>query len=91
MNKNTGVIIKQEKTDWTSGDTGIVYKEVCSDWTPCLPTYEAQQTNLIATQACVTFSATNCIETMLNQMLCAGTLSDDIIKKCIDFGYIVKK
>lgn len=64
---NTGVTQpKVEPTDWTAGDTGIVYQEVCQDWTPYLPKYEAQE-KLARTQACVTFSALNCIETQLKQ------------------------
>ena len=67
--KNTGVkkpIIKE--TDWKVGaESGIKYVQICDDWTPYLPVYETQQTSLIATQACVTFSAYNCIETQLKQ------------------------
>jgi hypothetical protein len=66
---NTGVlkpIIKP--TDWrTSGDTGIVWKDNCPDWTPFIPTYEAQQKNKTATQACATFSALNTIEFQIKQ------------------------
>lgn len=68
MKQNTGVIVKIQPTDWNvSGESGVVYKEICQDWTPYLPVYETQQTSLIATQACVTFSALNCIETQLAQ------------------------
>jgi hypothetical protein len=79
---NTGVIIKQTKKDWQVGaESGVVYKEVCQDWTPYLPTYESQQTNLIATQACATFSALNCIETQLKQQGIEKNLSDRFTAK----------
>jgi hypothetical protein len=65
---NTGIAIPKIKlTDWKTGAEGIIYKEVCQDWTPFLPVYETQQTKLLATQACVTFSALNTIETQLKQ------------------------
>lgn len=66
---NTGVIKPEIKpTDWKVGaESGIPYKEVCDDWTPYLPVYEPQIGTYVATQACVTFSALNCIETQLKQ------------------------
>ena len=65
--KNTGVIIKQNKTDWQVGaESGITYKEVCQDWTPYLPTYEAQR-KPFETYACGTFSCLNCLETQLKK------------------------
>jgi len=68
-NKNTGVIAPNiQNTDWVLGsDTGISYKENCQDWTPYLPVYESQQTPILATQACVTFSCLNVIETQIKQ------------------------
>jgi hypothetical protein len=79
---NTGVIIEKKKEDWlASGETGILYKEIVSDWTPYLPVYESQQTNLIATQACATFSAWNCIETQLAQQGIIKNFSDRFTAK----------
>jgi hypothetical protein len=79
---NTGIIIEKKKQDWyTSGETGILYKEIVSDWTPYLPVYEAQQTNLIATQACVSFSCTNVIETQLKQQGIDINISDRFLAK----------
>jgi len=64
---NTGVLIKQNKTDWQVGaESGIQWQEVCQDWTPYLPTYEAQR-KPFETYACVTFSCLNCLETQLKQ------------------------
>lgn len=79
---NTGVIKpKIEKTDWKVGAEGIIYKEVCQDWAPFLPTYEAQIGQYVATQACVTFSALNCIETQLKQQGININLSDRFTAK----------
>jgi hypothetical protein len=88
---NTGVLIKQNKTDWlASGETGILYQDLVSDWTPYLPPYEAQQ-KLTATQACATFSALNCIETSLLQQIRSGNLSDKELQSMIDIGLIKRR
>lgn len=65
---NTGIIKPIIKsTDWKISGEGIIYKEICNDWTTFLPSYESQIGTYIATQACVTFSALNIIETQLKQ------------------------
>jgi len=83
MENNTGVIIKQQKTDWISGlESGIKYQEVTNDWTPFLPDYEPQEKSYTRTQACVTFSALNCIEAqLLQQTGIAVNLSDRFTAK----------
>jgi hypothetical protein len=66
-NQNTGVLpIKIKPTDWISGVEGITYQEVLpsGDWTPYLPTYEPQE-KIAKTQACVTYSMWNSIETQI--------------------------
>lgn len=80
---NTGIIKPQiRETDFRVGAEGLVYKVVnpTGDWTPFLPTYEAQQ-KLIATQACVSFSGTNVIETLLKQMGISLNFSDRFLAK----------
>lgn len=82
MPQNTGVIRPTIKpTDWKVGSEGLIYKEVCQDWSPFLPAYEGQQTPLLATQACVTFSCTNIIETQLKQQGIDINISDRFTAK----------
>ena len=82
MTKNTGVLPpKIQPTDWKSGADGIIYKEVCQDWTPFLSVYEPQEKNYLATQACVTFSLTNIIETQLKQQGIDINISDRFTAK----------
>jgi len=63
MQKNLGVIIKQNPKDFVAGT--LPYEELLStgDWLPYAPTGENQFSNHADSMACVTFSALNVIET----------------------------
>lgn len=88
--KNTGVIIKKPKpTDYrVGGETGITFQEVnpSGDWTEFLPTNEYQFGNF-DTMACVTFSATNCIETQVNFMVANNLIPQDKLQLLKDWGF----
>lgn len=91
-NENYGVIIEQKESDWVCGvNSPIVYKENQKDanWFPFLPTKEKQLINKkFETFACVSFSASNEIETQINQQMAIGLISPENMKKIIDWGYL---
>lgn len=60
------------------------------DWTGYLPSGEDQQKAGVETMACVTFSACNNIEMVMNWMLRHGKISDANLQWLIDNGYIVQ-
>ena len=94
--KNHGVLLGNRETDWgfAGAASQIVYKEELpsGDWTPYLPLEEWQWSNIgWDSMACVSFSATSVIETILNHKLHTGQMSDATIQRMIDLGYIHKK
>lgn len=91
-NKNRGVIIsKLLPTDWRAGgETGITYQEVQSDgqWGVYLPKGERQANASFDYYACVTFSALNCIEILMNRKMVYREFSVDNLKWLQANGYI---
>jgi len=91
INKNTGVIIKKpEKTDWKAGaETGITYVEVQTDgqWDFYLPTGERQKNIYFDFYACVSFSALNVIETIMNRMTEKNEISTSNLDWLKENGY----
>jgi hypothetical protein len=70
--KNGVLIRKNLPTDWISGqETGITFVENVKDaqWDNYLPTDEKQSYPTFDTSCCVTFSALNCVETLLKRLL----------------------
>ena len=91
--KNHGVLLGNRETDWgfAGAASQIVYKEELpsGDWTPYLPLEEWQWSNIgWDSMACVSFSANNCIETILNHKLHTGKLNDIEIQNLIDLELI---
>ena len=76
------------KKDWVFGAIGEVLNE-SGDWTPYLPTDERQRKYGLETMSCVTFSACNVIETLMNYKLAHNLISEDNKKWLQDNGYIV--
>ena len=87
MLENTGVIIKQQDSDFIAGS--LPYKEVCNDWTPYLPTDERQHGLYFDTMACVTFSALNVIETQVNYFIANKLITRKILNDLDSLGFIV--
>lgn len=92
LNKNQGVIIiKPLQTDWKAGEeTGITYEEVQKDaqWDNFLPTGERQRNEYLELSACVSFSALNCIEILMNRMMEYRQFGSDNLKWLQENGYI---
>jgi len=86
-----GALIDQPKPeDWIAGsDKSIPYKVVCLDWTPYLPRPERQYNRYMDTMGCVSFSALNVIETVLNYMLAMGLIPEHLVERHTAEGYIV--
>lgn len=66
--RNYGILEGQRPTDYMVGSSPIVYEErlPSGDWTPFLPPGEKQASiDFVDSMACVSFSATNCIETQI--------------------------
>ena len=80
LNKNTGVIIKEPSPiDWIAGkETGIDFEIVQENaqWDEFLPNGERQRNSFLDFSSCVSFSATNCIEILLNRMIEKGEMSE---------------
>jgi hypothetical protein len=85
--KMGGVIDEIRETDYMKG--AIPYEKVCENWTNYLPKGERQNAVYMDAMACVTFSATNIIETQLNHQLANGKLSQGKIEALKELGYIV--
>lgn len=92
METNKGISQpKLELGNYIAGqETGITYQEVnpSSDWSIYLPEKESQNFNGFDTSACVTFSATNCLEIQLNYMANNKLISDEVIAKMVELKYI---
>lgn len=63
MEKNTGVIIELKPQDFVAGTLPYEVLNPAGDWTPYLPSAENQASHFTDSQACVTFSCLNVIET----------------------------
>lgn len=87
FSKMGGVIIEEKETDYLAGT--IPYELVCEDFTPYLPNPEKQHSVYFDSSACVTFSATNVIETQLNYFLATGKISENNVRELTELGYIV--
>lgn len=92
---NTGVVeVEPLPTDWVAGEeTGIAAAVLEEDgqYDAYLPDEEAQSFYTPAhfdTQSCVSFSATNNIEILMNRMLAKGLFSAEAKKFLTDYGYI---
>jgi len=92
LNKNHGVIIsKLLPTDWLAGaESGITYQEVQSDaqWDKFLPTGERQKNSSFDYLACVSFSALNCIEILMNRKMEYREFGADNLKWLQENGYV---
>src|SRR5680860_1318030 len=78
--ENTGIIFKEQELDYVAG--AIPYEVICADWTSYLPSDEMQIGLYFDTMACVTFSATNVVETQMNFMFMQGVFS---LEACVFF------
>lgn len=91
--KNSGVLIRENlPTDYIAGVSSKVDPpDFLSDgnWKEYLPLYERQSSKLFDTFACVSFSALNCIETIMNFYVKTGKISDENFAWLIDKGYII--
>lgn len=90
--KNTGVIIDVKKTDWIAGgETGIKYRELVpdGDWEKFASTHERQRVEGggYDTNSCVTFSAHNVLEMVMNRMYQAGEIPEDLMTDVQTLGY----
>lgn len=92
---NTGIIeVEPKPTDWVSGgETGIAAAVLEADgqYDKYLPDEEPQSFYDKArfdTQSCVSFSATNNIEILINRMRAKGLVSEKGEKFLLDNGYI---
>ncbi len=93
---NTGVIPEVRKTDFfASGETPLSPNVIITDgqWDKYLPDEESQsiitKTNMLFdTSACVSFSACNAVETVLNAQYALGMLTDEQKAFLVDNGYI---
>lgn len=63
LEKNHGVIIEKKPEDFAGGTLPYEVLNPSGDWTPYLPKPENQFTHHVDSQACVTFSILNVIET----------------------------
>jgi len=92
LNKNTGFIeVAPKPLDFVAGaETGIADIELnpSGDWTSYLPTDERQKVSTFDTMACVSFSALNVIETVLNFKINQGILSTDDFNWLVTNGYV---
>lgn len=84
--KNYGLVLEPPRaTDWWLGGISGITRTVIrpdGDWRPFLPPIEIQRTPSFDTMACVTFSALNCIETIIKAKYGADVnLSDRFIAK----------
>ena len=89
-----GVLIGKQQSDFVAGvNSPLEKKELISDWNKYKPTHEIQfinsgYMNAFDTQACVSFSATDCLETLfmyyLHNALMGGA---DSVKWLADNGY----
>jgi glutaredoxin-related protein len=94
MNENyQGVIIGQKQTDFIAGVNSPLEKTVLTtDWDKYKPDHEIQflnsgYMNAFDTQACVSFSATDCIETLFMYYLHNVMIDSDNVKWLSDNGY----
>lgn len=90
--QNTGVIIvPPAPSDFHAGaETGIaaVTLEPTGNWSKYLPDEESQWRNLLDSFACVSFSAANSIETLLNRAIAKKTLPAEHLAFLKNEGYI---
>lgn len=90
--QTTGVIIRPIGIkSWVSGkETGVVRKDLGEggQYDAYLPDEEAQSTQSFDTLSCVTFSALNVVETLINRMRAKGTLSKKAEEFLVNEGYI---
>lgn len=80
--------------DWRVGSISGATRvdlNVGGDFTQYLPVDELQIGVYFDTLACVSFSALNAVEVVLNVLLQTGKLPDEGIQYLIDQGLIVKK
>lgn len=83
------IVVPPTKTDWIAGEiSGITYKVLCTDWNPHLPTEESQIGVYFDTMACVTFSALNICEAIINYYLANKLLTTEQEAFLRDGGYI---
>lgn len=61
--KNHGVIIEKKPKDFVAGQLPYEVLNPTGDWTPYLPAGENQYSHFVDSQACVTFSCLNVLET----------------------------
>ncbi len=64
--ENHGVLMGQRETDYIGGTLPYKINNESGDWTQWLPDPEWQVTTKIDTMACVSFSALNCLETLIH-------------------------
>jgi hypothetical protein len=89
--KNTGVILEKRPSDWVFGDNSLLKGTVINllgDYRSFLPTHEKQIAVYFDSMACVTFSALNCIEIILNYKRSKGELPQAMINEFKEYGYI---
>lgn len=67
-NKNTGLLVEEilGAKDYSFAGVGLEFEQLITgqSWEEYLPVYEPQSKNEFETMACVSFSASNCLETL---------------------------
>lgn len=91
-NQNTGVIfLPPQPSDFKAGgETGITFETRLQDgdWTRFLPVGEKQKFGIWETNACVTFSALNCVEAQIRWMLANNKIPPSALQSLKDAGYL---
>jgi len=91
LDQNKGVLIRTPLlSDWRAGgESGITFKEIQSDgqWDRFLPTGERQRNASFDFFACVSFSALNVIEMLMNRMMSYQQFNQENLLWLRDNGY----
>jgi len=89
ITKNRGLIEKVRDSDWellgANNDIDNPILRMDGDWSSFLPEYEAQTGLYFGTQACVTFSALNNIEILLNRLI---EIDNNVREELVDLNLI---
>lgn len=83
------LIIETRPTDWFAGTNSKIEFQAVNDgdWTPYLPIFDRQKIGF-ETDACVPFSAVQCIEMQINCFIRTGQLPQSTLEWLITQGYI---
>ena len=94
-NANSGVLVRPpEPSDFIVGaenEIAAAARLETGDWRPFLGTDEQQISLYFDTMACVTFSATNCVEAQVNWMVANGLIPEATLNELKEMGYFDEK